>query len=70
MAPDSAESKKIKTTINTGRQEPMKRLLLLFVLLCLLPAPTITAGGGKTAGGEDLLLFYSNDVAGETEPCG
>ena len=49
----------------------MKRLLLLFVLLCLLPAPAISmVEGDAAAGSGDLLLFYSSDVAGETEPCG
>lgn len=47
----------------------MNRLFLLFILL-FLSAPVLTARGDATAGGEHLLLFYSNDVAGETEPCG
>lgn len=48
----------------------MKRLLLLFVLLCLLSAPAISIGKDKIGDDTDLLLFYSSDVVGETEPCG
>lgn len=43
-------------------------LLLLFTLLsaCLLPV----AGHARQADGGQLLFFYSNDIRGETEPCG
>ncbi len=37
-------------------------LLALLLLLCLAPARQAAAG--------EFLLFYSNDVHGETEPCG
>lgn len=35
-------------------------LAILLLLLCVQPAQS----------GQDFLLFYSNDVHGETEPCG
>lgn len=35
---------------------------ILIVLLC--PQPLVAAGG------QPLLLLYSNDVRGETAPCG
>ncbi|WP_456384817.1 hypothetical protein [Desulfolithobacter sp.] len=43
-------------------------LLLLFFLLVasLLPA----AGHTRQDTGEQFLFFYSNDIRGETEPCG
>lgn len=42
--------------------------LLLFILLsaCLLPV----AGHTRQAADEQFLFFYSNDIRGETEPCG
>ncbi len=47
----------------------MKRLFMLLLILILIPAG-INAGGITVAGEQNLLLFYSNDVMGETEPCG
>lgn len=47
----------------------MRRLLLLFILLSLA-VPGSPAAVAQTAGEQDLLIFYSNDVLGETEPCG
>jgi len=47
----------------------MKRLIMLFVVFILFAAG-ISAAGDALAAGQDLLLFYSNDVIGETEPCG
>lgn len=47
----------------------MKRLIMLFVVFILFAAE-ISAAGAALAAGQDLLLFYSNDVIGETEPCG
>jgi len=39
--------------------------LFAFILLgLLLPQPLVAAGG------QPLLLLYSNDVRGETAPCG
>lgn len=43
----------------------MKHLLLLLVFLLALPSPTKAA-----ITGQELLLFYSGDVRGETAPCG
>ena len=42
----------------------MKLSALILVLLCLAQ-PVYAAKPGQ-----DLLLFYSNDVHGETEACG
>jgi hypothetical protein len=40
--------------------------LILAILLCWSLAP-----GKPMAGAEEkFLLFYSNDIEGETEPCG
>jgi hypothetical protein len=39
-------------------------LRLLIVALLLLPALSRQAGAGN------FLLFYANDVHGETKPCG
>lgn len=43
----------------------MKQLLLPLIFILAWWAPTVA-----TTTGQDLLLFYSNDVQGETEPCG
>jgi hypothetical protein len=42
---------------------------MLIIILSLIPSG-INAGGTSVAGEQNLLLFYSNDVTGETEPCG
>lgn len=47
----------------------MKRLLILLLFLTVIPTYTVLAKSDFT-GGQKFLLFYSNDVAGETEPCG
>jgi len=47
----------------------MRHLCMLFLMLCLT-ASGIYAAGAALAGEQELLLFYSNDVIGETEPCG
>jgi hypothetical protein len=47
----------------------MRRLIILILLLGLIPSESILAGSA-IAGDQNLLLFYSNDVLGETEPCG
>ena len=46
----------------------MRRLYMLMALLSL--AAGILAPAAAGTAGQDLLLFYSNDVIGETEPCG
>jgi len=46
------------------------RRLLMFVLLASLVAPGIQAADISVSGGQDLIIFYSNDVIGETDPCG
>lgn len=47
----------------------MKRFIMLFTLLYLL-APGICGAAASTPANQELLIFYSNDVIGETEPCG
>ena len=47
----------------------MRRLIILILLLSLIPSGS-TIAGSAVAGEQNLLLFYSNDVIGETEPCG
>jgi len=47
----------------------MIRLLVLILMLSLMPAGIFVADASVT-GEQNLLLFYSNDVTGETEPCG
>lgn len=47
----------------------MIRLFMLLLILSLTPSG-IYAAGTTIAGEQNLLLFYSNDVIGETEPCG
>jgi hypothetical protein len=47
----------------------MKKVLMLVIMLSLTAAGIYKAGAAVAAG-QSLLLFYSNDVAGETEPCG
>jgi hypothetical protein len=47
----------------------MIRLFMLLLILSLTPSG-IYAAGTTIAGEQNLLLFYSNDVMGETEPCG
>jgi hypothetical protein len=46
------------------------RLLSILIVLLSLTASGIYAPGATVAGEQNLLIFYSNDVAGETEPCG
>ena len=47
----------------------MRRLILLILILGLIPSGSALAGSAIT-GEQNLLLFYSSDVLGETEPCG
>jgi len=47
----------------------MRRLLMVILLLSLV-APGINSAEANVAGEQNLLIFYSNDVVGETEPCG
>jgi len=47
----------------------MRRLFMLILLLGLIVSGIYTAAAG-VAGEQDILIFYSNDVLGETEPCG
>jgi len=74
MAPDPKNAQKQKITgnyygNNHRRQSPMRHLLM-FVLLSSLIAPGIQAANMTVSGEQDLIIFYSNDVIGETDPCG
>lgn len=44
------------------------RYYLLIIILFLGISPQIS--GPTLAADQDLVIFYSNDVHGETEPCG
>lgn len=48
----------------------MSRIIFLFSILAFfvtLPTPSAIA---DTAGANELMILYSNNVNGETEPCG
>jgi hypothetical protein len=46
-----------------------KGILILFVMLgALFWQPVLQATAEN--GGRDIIFYYSNDVHGETEPCG
>jgi len=47
----------------------MRRLIILIMFLSLIPSG-FTKAGSSIPGKQELLIFYSNDVLGETEPCG
>jgi hypothetical protein len=47
----------------------MRHLIMLILFLSLIPSGS-TIAGSAVAGEHKFLLFYSNDVIGETEPCG
>ncbi len=46
------------------------RLLFILIALLSLIATGLTTSNAGGSGEQDLLIFYSNDVIGETEPCG
>jgi hypothetical protein len=48
----------------------MRRFLILLFLQCLCAAGLALPDLTKAAQQQNLLLFYSNDVIGETDPCG
>lgn len=43
------------------------RVLLSIVLICLFTIPSLALATGKR---HQFIVFFSNDVNGETEPCG
>ncbi len=48
----------------------MNRIILclsILAFLVILPAPRVIASG---AGANEFMVLYSNNVNGETEPCG
>ena len=47
----------------------MRPLFILILVLSLTATGLITANA-EVSGEQNLLIFYSNDVIGETEPCG
>jgi len=47
----------------------MRRLIFLIIFLSLIPSGS-TMAAPSVPDKQELLLFYSNDVLGETEPCG
>ena len=47
----------------------MRRVIILILFLSLIPSGS-TIAGSSVPDKQEFLLFYSNDVLGETEPCG
>ena len=48
----------------------MRHPVIMLVVILSLIAAEIQAADLADSGEQNLLLFYSNDVIGETEPCG
>jgi len=70
MAPDfKGTQKKITSLIHDKGSLLMKHLFMLIVMAGLLAAG-IVAADTTVDPEQNLLLIYSNDVVGETEPCG
>jgi hypothetical protein len=46
------------------------RPLFILIILFSLAATILTTAKADVSGEQNLLIFYSNDVIGETEPCG
>lgn len=46
-----------------------KGILILFVMIGTLFCQPVLQATADTAG-RDIIFYYSNDVHGETEPCG
>jgi len=42
----------------------------MLIVLLSLSATVLTTALADVSGEQNLLIFYSNDVIGETEPCG
>jgi len=76
MAAVAAGSKKITVTIEAHTPMTKSSFLLLVLLILLTEAFASEAaekkkdGGDPPAGLHELTFFFSNDVWGETEPCG
>jgi len=70
MAPDfKGTQKQITPLIHDKGSLLMKHLFMLIVMTGLLAAG-IVAADTTVDPEQNLLLIYSNDVVGETEPCG
>jgi hypothetical protein len=48
----------------------MRHPVIMLIVILSLIAAEIKATEIADSGEQNLLLFYSNDVMGETEPCG
>lgn len=48
----------------------MRLPFIIFMVLLGLLASGVQAADITASGEQDLLIFYSNDVLGETDPCG
>ena len=46
------------------------RHIIVCILSTLLLTLLLTARFIRTAGASELVILYSNDIRGETEPCG
>jgi hypothetical protein len=61
---------KTKLNCNPERRYPLMRHLFLLIFLLSIIASGIYAAGAMASDEHNLLILYSNDVIGETEPCG
>jgi hypothetical protein len=69
MAPDPSGPEKEKIQVILLRRKTLLRHLCIIILaLTFFASGSVLAG--SSYGEQRLLLFYSNDVLGETEPCG
>lgn len=66
MAADLAQPQ--KSTCLTRETAPMRTLSFLMITLLFFSASV--AGAERQTPLRQLRFFYSNDVQGETEPCG
>lgn len=48
----------------------MSRFLATLLLIGLALLPAAPAGAAISQAGEEMRIFFSNDVYGETAPCG
>lgn len=48
----------------------MSRFIASLLLISLSLLPAVPAGAAISPAGEGMKIFLSNDVHGETEPCG
>ena len=65
-----ARDKKKQTAILQRRQLIMRPQYSCSLYYSALQQQVLTTALADVSGEQNLLIFYSNDVIGETEPCG